>query len=551
MSRQTKEIAEIWIANNAPKYKLIDWGGGLSFKSRFLNTDSFKYFSCSFSAFKHALQKNPNHEFASASRGNSLATSEREATEWLNKNIPHIKLIDWAGRATKKSKFLNTKLDTNKGGRIFFYIFSSMKYEVENKRFIEYGLSISEARKKARETNKERYGHEYASQNEEIKNKIFTTNIERFGSKNPNSSKEVRKKIEETNIKIYGFRAPSMNDEIKGKIRESCIRKYGASSPAKADIVKIKIDKTRRAKGLTKVFDGKTMKELAKERNVSYTNFKKTVQIDGFDFAKDLSSKKTSIETKIEQILKELNLDYVHNNQLSGCKYRPDFVIESNKLIIECDGVYWHSDAVNKNNNHLIEKRKTYTSLGYTPLFFREDEIRNKLNIVKSIIKNKLGLSKRVFARKCTIQRELDKSVCNKFFDENHLMGKGSGRTYSLRFNEEIVAALQVKNSKQGIEISRFCTLNDVSVVGGFSRLISFVENNESPHFIKTFVDMRYGQGDYLLKLGFTKKTEYPSFVWVNGINTHHRLIFKGNSGYSHDFFKLWDAGQSKYIKNI
>ena len=102
---------------------------------------------------------------------------------------------------------------------------------------------------------------------------------------------------------------------------------------------------------------------------------------------------------------------------------------------------------------------------------------------------------------------------------------------------------------KDGLDVSRFCHKLKTNVIGGFSKLIKYVEKTLNPNFIQTFIDLRYGSGEYLKDLGFEKKTEYISFSWIKNSDRVHRMNFPGNSGYEKGFNKLWDCGQAKYIK--
>jgi hypothetical protein len=72
-----------------------------------------------------------------------------------------------------------------------------------------------------RKTTKERYGTEYASQNEDVKQKVKNTCLEHFGVEYALQSKEVREKGIETNIKKYGARHPMQNAEFSEKISKT------------------------------------------------------------------------------------------------------------------------------------------------------------------------------------------------------------------------------------------------------------------------------------------------------------------------------------------
>ena len=190
-----------------------------------------------------------------------------------------------------------------------------------------------------------------------------------------------------------------------------------------------------------------------------------------------------------------------------------------------------------------------YSDKGFRSLFFREDEIHLRTNAVKSIINNSLGLCEKVFARKCDLV-DVNKNDREKFFNENHLMGVGKGSCFGLEYNGELICVMQYIKRNSYIDISRFCTKSCISVVGGFSKLIKKIEREFNSPSIQTFIDMRYGTGKYLNRLGFEKATEHISFRWIKNCESYHRMKFKGNSGYEYGYNKLWDCGQSRYIKN-
>ena len=249
----------------------------------------------------------------------------------------------------------------------------------------------------------------------------------------------------------------------------------------------------------------------------------------------------SSLETQLRIWLDKEDIDYEQQFRVEN--RIADFKIKN--IIVELDGLYWHSDFNIEDKNYHAKKRQLYIDNGYTPLFFREDEIKNKFPIVKSIIWNKLGKSKRVFGRKCSI------SSCSKdFFANNHLMGKGYGTIYSLEHENQTVAAIQIRRIRnKNYEISRFCTSLNTNVLGGFSKLLKHVESTLDMESLKTFIDLRYGMGNYLEDMGFIRRKSYLSFRWTNGLDSIHRLKYRGVSGYALGFARLWDCGQLPFIK--
>ena len=108
---------------------------------------------------------------------------------------------------------------------------------------------------------------------------------------------------------------------------------------------------------------------------------------------------KTNIEIIIENILLKYNIDYKYNEMLGNLfKFRPDFVIENSKLIIECQGDYYHANPEFYSDDDLNElqkisrekdkiKKEYYDSLGYTSLFLWENDILNDIENIENYIK--------------------------------------------------------------------------------------------------------------------------------------------------------------------
>jgi hypothetical protein len=84
--------------------------------------------------------------------------------------------------------------------------------------------------------------------------------------------------------------------------------------------------------------------------------------------------------------------------------------------------------------------------------------------------------------------------------------------------------------------------------MGGFSRLIKFAGDKLNIKSLFTFIDLRYGSGNYLEGLGFKHINTSVSFKWASHKKTYHRMNFSGNTGYNKGYYKIWDCGQSKYV---
>lgn len=419
----------------------------------------------------------------------TVVNSKEKAFLWLETNFPQYKILEWKDR----------------GSDVLF---------LDSKRDKQFTCSFVILKKKLLAEPDTLFG---ASEEERLEHKRGRM-VAKFGVEHPMKLQSVKDKVRETTKKIYGVE-----------------NAFQINAP---------------------LYDGLSLKEQwAKcDNDISYSYFQQIANKYGIDFAKQWTKNTTVIEQKIKEILEHLNTQYVYDKPLNGANgKRPDFVVESKKLIIEADGCYHHSDAVIKDRNNSKNRKKLFESLGYKPLFFNHAEILEKPDIIESIIKNKLHLCQKMYARKCQV-RELSREEATLFLEQNHLMGKGAGRCFALDNHGEIVCVFQIKckNIQENVyELSRFCTKNGLSVVGGFSRLLKYAIKELKPSLLETFIDQKYGFGGYLSELGFTKETDYISFKWTDGRKVFNRMNFPGNTGYSHNLFKIWDCGQAKWILDL
>lgn len=379
------------------------------------------------------------------------------------------------------------------------------------------------------------------------------TNLKRYGVKEILQSEQGQKKIKETLKERYGNENPYKNSDYKNnwksKTKKTCLERYGVSCIIQDPNRKLEFDNKRRitrVKNGQIIVDDRTAIEIAEELGIATSTFYERIQKWGLELAISKEKHTSALEYKMRQWLDSENINY--ETQVYICGKIADFVIGN--VIIETDGLYYHSDAVIKNSDYHVEKRQVYIDNGYIPLFFYENEIYNQFDIVKSIILNKLNCSTKIYARKCKIC-EVDKTKTREFITQNHLMGPGFGKGYGLYYNNELISILQTRRLKDGTqEISRFAHKLNTSVIGGFSKLIKHIQSICNLP-ITTFIDLRYGNGNYLTNLGFQHKGTHKSFKWTNCKRTFHRMKFPSSTGYENGMFKIWDCGQAKFIKQL
>lgn len=89
-----------------------------------------------------------------------------------------------------------------------------------------------------------------------------------------------------------------------------------------------------------------------------------------------LPMKDTTIEVKIQNFLKELNMNFLTHQYIKDIEhgYQCDILIPSMNLVIECDGDYWHKYPIGNDLDHI--RTKELLDKGFKVLRLWESEIR-------------------------------------------------------------------------------------------------------------------------------------------------------------------------------
>lgn len=293
--------------------------------------------------------------------------------------------------------------------------------------------------------------------------------------------------------------------------------------------------------------------ECAKELTVSKDE--KELQ----DFIKDMCNE---VECNTRNILNE-------NKEL-------DIYVPDKKIAIEFDGLYWHNEK-NKPDDYHLNKTKQCNEKGIQLIHIFEDEWINKQNIVKSRIKNILGVtSNKIYARKCEV-KEISYTDCKEFLDNNHIQGNSTSKyRYGLYYNNELISImtfssprknLNGKNENGTFELVRFCNKIDTTVVGGASKLLKHFIREIKPMKIISYADKRWSNGNLYKTLGFKHiRDSRPSYFYVIGDKRHNRFEFRKDilvkEGYDankteheimleRNIYRIYDCGCMVYEMNV
>lgn len=232
---------------------------------------------------------------------------------------------------------------------------------------------------------------------------------------------------------------------------------------------------------------------------------------------------------------------------------------------IEYHGLYWHSynrPETREESYRHYNKLDAALDKGFSLIQIYESEWRDKPQIVKSMLRSKLGLVKsRVYARDCVVTEPTEAEM-KMFFDHNHLHGhRRSSRYLALEKGGCIVAAASFNNLHGRWELMRFCNLLDTMVVGGLSRLMK----RSGLGSVFTYVDRRYSPtAAAYIAAGFVKRgVTPPGYSYCKGQKVYPRQMFQkhklpgllpdfkaelteAQNMFANGYRRLWDAGHYK-----
>jgi hypothetical protein len=434
---------------------------------------------------------------------------------------------------------------------------------------VEHPLQLEEIKKKQTKTNMDKYGVEYLQQSEFFKQKSKITNFIKYGVEHISqldcnrkraeewtSSNDFKEKSKITLLKNYNVDNPSKSLEIQNIIKNNNIKKYGIDHTSKLQEVKEKNKRTNYFKfnedNITKSekFRKENFKIAQHQNYISYIsnsnslfkcdcNSEHYFKIYSDNFYKRVESNLPLCTVcypidDLKSIKEKQLLEFIKENYkgeiLPG--YRDsieiDIYLRDINLGIEFNGLYWHSNEFKENNYHL-NKTLYFKERGIKIIHIFEDDWNLKKDIIKSQIKNALGLTEtKIFARKCQIKELAD---VKEFLNTNHIQGNvNSVVKLGLYFNDELVSVMtfdqfegRKKMEEGGWNLSRFCNKLNYNVIGGASKLLNYFTKKYNTSRIISYADRIWSEGNLYYQLGFKLVSESkPDYKYIiDGVRKH------------------------------
>lgn len=268
----------------------------------------------------------------------------------------------------------------------------------------------------------------------------------------------------------------------------------------------------------------RTLVDIAAELGVYYSTVGEYCRKFGFVIRQVTNYSQQEVE--IANFIKSLGVAVETNNWSILKTSEIDILVPDYNFGIEVNGLYWHSyspmsSAIEYKERH-IDKTINAKSCGIELIHITDYEWINKQPIIKNIITSKLQLNKKVYARKCILKqvnRADEKTFLNNYHLQGHVPSKHAVGLYN---NNQLVMLISVGVSRFSknttYEILRVCSAPGITVVGGLSKLISYIKKILPNSSFVTYCDLSKSSGNAYRQVGMTCISNTgPGYFWTDG----------------------------------
>lgn len=384
-----------------------------------------------------------------------------------------------------------------------------------------YPFNSKECRQKQLETIKERYGYDTIWAVPAIQEKCRQTRKNRYGYEIPCQCEEFKQKRKDTLIDRYGTTSILSIPEFKDKFEQTCLDKYGVTNPAKSPDFQDKCTKTR-----IKHF-GSYYSDQTRERYEQTMMERYSVPYSCLLPEAQNKRTKSSINYKFLQYLIDKGIPISENDmEFHIGKRSYDFIIPDTNILLELNPTYTHNSLWNHFTGHGIStdyhhmKTKLAEDNGYRCIHIWDWDDWD--NIIDMIIDS--TNSNKIYARKCKILiMESDEQIktASSFVKQNHMQhdARGSILYVGLIYDDQLVQVISMSRSRYDkhydYEILRMCSKKGYHIIGGSSRLLTYVKNYLDTDSIISYCDAAKFTGTVYRKMGMIHiRDTAPNKIW-------------------------------------
>ena len=442
----------------------------------------------------------------------------------------------------------------------------------------KYGVSNPSKSRKIIEkidmTFHSRYGVRRASQVKEFLDKQINTNIARYGKASPLANEEIRQKRNTTMQGRYGSIHALDIPEFKEKARATTLANHGVDNIFKKPSIQAKAIATRYgipqtsnpvadyldSKGISnhniivhsRVFGLLPDELLQAQANGTITAEELARCVSDVNYAKHKLGMDTEYFVSTPQQILIDWLDsigtFIKVNDRTVIKPKElDIFIPSHNLAIEINGLYWHSTTENCTRH--IDKFNSCLEKSIRLLQFTDVDIRERLDLVKSMILSKLGLlPNKIMARKCRVV-DVPRSAAQSLLEQWHYQGQTTqaAKFIGLEYCSKVVSIIGYTIDSDKIRIERFACELFTNVAGGYGRLEKAIIMRHNPSQLVTFSLGLISDGSLYAKSGYKCVDGYqtrPEWYVTDFKNLYNRQRFMKHK--LKDILKVFDPDKTE-----
>lgn len=184
--------------------------------------------------------------------------------------------------------------------------------------------------------------HNYTACSEAHKKSLLS----KYGVSNSMRIPGVIDKIKKVNLERYGAEWYTQTDEYKRRVKETSQKKYGVDHYLKSEEVIQKRQQTVKDKyNVNNVFQNDRIKEKTKQTLLEKYGVEYVSQNPDIRAKALRNAKQSGLEYRICSLFDNYGFEYIHHYviQKDGHSHEFDFYLPQLKLLIDADGLYYHS----------------------------------------------------------------------------------------------------------------------------------------------------------------------------------------------------------------
>lgn len=387
--------------------------------------------------------------------------------------------------------------------------------------------------------------------------KIQQTNLAKYGSVSPFGSTEVQQRSKVSVKERYGVENVSQDPKINEKRKNTLFNNRNAHANSIEQITQM-------------IAQGYTQTQIGEELGITQP------RVSSLLAQLDLTTIKVAgsvIQREVVAYLTPMCDDIHQNDRSLITPLELDIVIPSQRLAIEVNGTYYHSELAGKHKRYHLDKTNQCKNIELNLIHISDHDWLYKKDIVKSRLCNALGIraDHRYYARQCIVT-PISCATANEFINQHHIGGSRNASINLGLFHNGILLSVMTfsRHPRYQYEMVRFCSNSTTNVIGGAGKIFSYFIKHHTPSSVITFADLRWGEGNSYRHLNFTFDGFTSPNYWYflrngNTTKTMSRLRFQKHklcevlpqfdpslteweNMQNNGFDRIWDCGNARWI---